>query len=279
MYSLEECERLWAEAGQHGAPEDRIARAKAWLPYYAYLAGPMKTMPVCQPEDEDGFPAVLIRDGLIRPEDSVLDIGAGMGGDSLCFAAHCRSVTALELSGDCLEVLRRRAEELGIKNIETVQLPWEDYRPAERFDVCYSSMCPAICSVEELRRMESMAERLCCLVTVMRGSYDKHRKAMMAGLGIKPKGGMVTELIHYFNALYLMGRQPDVLCRSLRREYDVPVEKLLEQYPIYFKIFGMEEDVSVPFLRGYLDRHAENGLLHEESYINYAMIRWVPGEA
>ena len=279
MYSLEECERLWAEAGQHGAPEVRIERAKAWLPYYAYLAEPTKTMPARQPEDEDGFPAVLIREGMVRPEDSVLDIGAGMGGDSLYFAAHCRSVTALELSGDCLEVLRRRAEGLGLKNIETVQLPWEEYRPAERFDVCYSSMCPAICNVEELRRMESMAGRLCCLVTVTRGSCDRHRKAMMAQLGIKPKGGMVTELIHYFNALYLMGRQPNVLCRTVHREYDVPAEKLLEQYPIYFKIFGVEEDVSVPFLRGYLDRHAENGLLHEESHINFAMIRWAPGEA
>ena len=56
MYSLEECERLWAEAGQHGAPEERIERAKAWLPYYAYLAEPTKTMPARQPEDEDGFP-------------------------------------------------------------------------------------------------------------------------------------------------------------------------------------------------------------------------------
>lgn len=278
MYSLEECERLWNEAGQHGSPEERIERAKAWLPYYAYLAKPMKTMPVCQQEDEDGFPSYLLRDGLVRPEDSVLDIGACMGGDSLCFAARCRTVTALELSGDCLEVLRRRAERLGLNNIETVQLPWEEYRPTERFDVCYSSMCPAICNADELRRMESLSKRLCCLVTVMRSSYDRHRKAMMAELGIKPKGGMVTELIHFFNALYLMGRQPNVLCRSLHREYDVPVEKLLEQYPIYFKIFGIEEDVSVPFLRDYLARHAENGLLHEESHIHFAWLWWKPCE-
>ena len=104
-------------------------------------------------------------------------------------------------------------------------------------------------------------------------------KKWLAELGIKPRGGMVTELIHYFNALYLMGRQPNVVCRSLHREYDVPAEKLLEQYPIYFRIFGVEEDVSVPFLRDYLDRHAENGLLHEESLINFARITWRPDEA
>lgn len=279
MYTLEECERIWDEAGQHGAPEERIARAGAWLPYYAYLAEPMKQMPVHQGEDANSFPAYLLREGLVRGSDTVLDIGAGMGGDTVAFAAHCQKVTALELSGDCLEVLQHRAEGLGLKNIETVQLPWEDYRPTERFDVCYSSMCPAICNTEELRRMESLSKRLCCLVTVMRGSYDRHRKAMMADLGIQPKGGMVTELIHYFNALYLMGRQPNVVCRTLHREYDVPVEKLLEQYPIYFRIFGVEEARSRAFLEDYLSRNAENGLLHEESHINFALISWKPGEA
>ena len=67
LYNLEECERLWAEAGQHGSPEERIERARAWLPYYAYIAGQMKSMPVHRPEDEDGFPSVLIREGLVRP--------------------------------------------------------------------------------------------------------------------------------------------------------------------------------------------------------------------
>lgn len=169
MYSLEECERIWDEAGQHGAPEERIARAKAWLPYYAFLAGPFQNAPFSLPENDESFPSILLREKLVRPEDSVLDIGAGMGGDSLAFAAHCRSVTSLELCGDCLDVLRHRAEGLGLSNIQTVQQPWEEYQAAEAFDVCYSSMCPAICNVEELRRMESMARRLCCLVTVMRG--------------------------------------------------------------------------------------------------------------
>lgn len=98
----------------------------------------------------------------------------------------------------------------------------------------------------------------------------------MAELNIKPRGGMVTELIHYFNALYLMGRKPSVLCRTVHRENDIPAEKLLERYPIYFKIFGVEKKVSLPFLRDYLTRHAENGMLHEESQLHLAMITWKP---
>ena len=122
--------------------------------------------------------------------------------------------------------------------------------------------------------MESMTKRLCCLVAVMRGSYDKHRKAMMAQLGIQPKGGMTTELIHYYNALYLMGRQPNVLCRTMHSETAVPVERLMEQYPIYFKIFGVEEARSRAFLEDYLARNAADGFLREESHINFAMLTW-----
>ena len=278
MYSLEECEQIWDEAGQHGEPADRIRRAEAWLPYYAYIAGPMLHAPFSLEHTADGFPAYLIWEKLVRPEDSVLDIGAGMGGDTLRFASHCRSVTALELSGACLDVLRHRAEGLDLHNIEIVQKPWEEFEAQKQFDVSFSSMCPAICNVEELRRMESMTKRLCCLVAVMRGSYDKHRKAMMAELGIQPKGGMVTEAIHYYNALYLMGRQPNVLCRTMHSEYGVPVERLMEQYPIYFRIFGVEEDRSIPFLKDYLARHAENGLLHEESHIHFAWLWWDVGK-
>lgn len=278
MYSLEECERLWDEVGQHGEPAERIKRAKAWLPYYAYIAEPMRDSPFSLEHSTDSFPAYLIREKLVRPEDSVLDIGAGMGGDTLCFAAHCRSVAALEISGACLDVLRRRADSLALSNIEIVQKPWEEFIPQKQFDVSFSSMCPAICSVEELRRMERMTKRLCCLTAVMRGSYDKHRKAMMSELGIQPKGGMTTELIHYYNALYLMGRQPNVLCRTVHSEYSIPVERVLEQYPIYFKIFGVEEDRSIPFLKDYFARYAENGLLQEESSIHFAWLWWEVGE-
>lgn len=276
MYDLDTATQFWEETGQHGSPEERVARAKTWLPYYAYAAAPLKNMPFSLLKEDDGFPAWLMRQGLVRQSDHVLDIGAGMGGDSLAFAAHCRHVTALELSGDCLEVLGNRAAQCALENITAVQGAWEEFRPEERFDVSYSSMCPAICNARELERMEEMTDRLCCLVAVMRGSYDRHRKAMMGELNIRPKGGMTTELIHYFNTLYLMGRQPNILTRTVHREYDIPAEKVLEQYPIYFRIFGVPESASLPYLQGYLSRHAQNGLLREESHIHFALLWWEP---
>ena len=274
MYTLENCEKEWKAAGKHGTIKERILRSDAWLPYYKYISGPLKEE-VCPPApDPDSFPAWLLGRGLIEPEDRVLDIGAGFGEDSLVFAAHCRSVTALDPSPACLQVLTRRGAQRGAENIVPVLAHWENFTPTDRYDVCYSSMCPAICNTEELRRMESMSRRLCCLVAVMRGSQDRHRKAMMEELGIRPRGGMTTELIHYYNALYLMGRQPNVICRTREYAYDIPEERLLEQYPIYLGIFGVPEKRSVPFLKDYLARHGENGVLREESRIHFGWLWW-----
>lgn len=279
MYTLENCEKLWEEAGQHGTVAERIARTEKWFPYYRYLARSAATAPLPAGDAPSPFVAYLLREGVLSPECSVLDIGAGMGGYALEFGRFCRSVTALEPCGDCLALLSARAERSGLGNITAVEAPWEEYRTGERFDVTFSAMCPAICNVDELRRMEAMTRETCCLIAVTRGSCDKHRKAMMAELGVKPQGGMTTEAIHYINALYLMGRQPSVKCFTSRHISRIPREKVLEQYAVYFSIFGIKEEESLDYLRGYLDRNAKGGFLEDESLLHQALIYWrVPQE-
>ena len=119
-----------------------------------------------------------------------------------------------------------------------------------------------------------MTRKTCCLVAVQRGSYEKHRKAMMDQLAIKPRGGMTTEAIHYINALYLMGRQPNVKFLESRFSYKIPVDRIMEQYPVYFRIFGIPESQSIPFLKKYLSKHAVDGFLEDESYLRQALIYW-----
>lgn len=278
MYTLEECEKLWAEAGRHGSRAQRIERSKRWLPYFSYLAGQAQTAPFRLPERPNDLVAHLVTNGILNRGDSVLDIGAGTGGYALEFARQGCAVTALDPNADCLEVLRDRAEGCGLPGIRTVQSTWEEFVPEERYDVSFSAMCPAICGPEELGRMEDMTRRFCCLVTVMRGSCEKHRRAMMRALDIHPQGGMATEAIHYYNVLYLMGRRPEVKCMAVDRRSGMTVEEAMERYPIYFEIFGVGRERSVPFLRDYLAQNAENGYLEEESHLELAMVYWRPGK-
>lgn len=275
-YSLENCSDLWAQAGKHGTVEERIARTTEWMPYYEYLANGRMGL-----QDRDkGEPSVnpfvefMCREKIITKESTLLDIGAGMGDLDLDLARYCGKVTALEPTRVCLDVLEKNASSAGLTNIETICDFWERFHTEKRYDVTFASMCPAICSVDELFRMEKMTGRTCCILTVTRGSVDKHRKTMMTELGIKPRGGMVSEALHYINALYLMGRQPNVKCITTRRSSRISAERVMEQYPIYFKIFGVPEEKSMAFLQGYLERNAVDGYLEDETVMNQALVYW-----
>jgi protein-L-isoaspartate O-methyltransferase len=275
-YSLENCSDLWAQAGKHGTVEERIARTTEWMPYYEYLANGRMGV-----QDRDkGEPSVnpfvefMCREKIITKESTLLDIGAGMGDLDLELARYCGKVTALEPTRVCLDVLEKNASSAGLTNIETICDFWERFHTEKRYDVTFASMCPAICSVDELFRMEKMTGRTCCILTVTRGSVDKHRKTMMTELGIKPRGGMVSEALHYINALYLMGRQPNVKCITTRRSSSISAERVMEQYPIYFKIFGVPEEKSMAFLQGYLERNAVDGYLEDEIVMNQALVYW-----
>jgi protein-L-isoaspartate O-methyltransferase len=275
-YSLENCSDLWAQAGKHGTVEERIARTTEWMPYYEYLANGRMGV-----QDRDkGEPSVnpfvefMCREKIITKESTLLDIGAGMGDLDLELARYCGKVTALEPTRVCLDVLEKNASSAGLTNIETICDFWERFHTEKRYDVTFASMCPAICSVDELFRMEKMTGRTCCILTVTRGSVDKHRKTMMTELGIKPRGGMVSEALHYINALYLMGRQPNVKCITTRRSSRISAERVMEQYPIYFKIFGVPEEKSTAFLQGYLERNAVDGYLEDETVMNQALVYW-----
>ena len=48
----------------------------------------------------------------------------------------------------------------------------------------------------------------------------------------------------------------------------------LPRYPVYFRIFGIPEYQSIPFLERYLAGYAEDGFLEDESYLRQALIYW-----
>jgi len=216
----------------------------------------------------------LIDAGWMHNNAAVLDIGSGTGAYSLTFAKHCSEVTALDMDAASLSVLGNRAAQLGLSNISCVQSMWEDYEAGNRFSLTFSSLCPAVCTYEELLKMESMTTKTCCLIAVTRGSYDLHRKELTQRLAVKPAGGMTTEALWYYEMLYLMGRQPDVRNWTIHYEHDVPIEEACRRNEVYFQIFGIPEEKSRPVLRQYFESRAHDGLVHDESHLNTALICW-----
>lgn len=272
-YTLADAEKKWAEAGKYGDVSDRIERAKRWNQYYARQAEKLKA---CEfTPEQDFFMKHLMDTGKILKTDSILDIGAGGGRYALAFAGNCHSVTALDGCRENLELIRHRAKRLNLENISCSSSFWEEYRAEQTYDVTFCSMCPAICTREDILKMEQMTGRLCCVITVMKGSYDKHRMQMLKDLEVKTDGTL-TDAIHYYNILYLMGRDPDVCCQDIHTEKQIAAEEILEQYVPYFRIFGISKETVTAYLEHYLEKNAKDGYLTEESRYRLAMITWNP---
>jgi SAM-dependent methyltransferase len=103
--------------------------------------------------------------GRLGPEDTALDVGAGIGRWSIPMARECLKVTALDKLPAMLEIIRENASHEGVENIETIQGDWQeaDLEPHDHVlssHAAYAS--PGI--VGYARKMESLARKACYLV-------------------------------------------------------------------------------------------------------------------
>ncbi len=61
----------------------------------------------------------LVQELNITKQMNILDIGAGTGALSIELAGYCREVTAVDVSSNMLQVLKDKARERGITNVQT----------------------------------------------------------------------------------------------------------------------------------------------------------------
>ena len=114
----------------------------------------------------------------LRPEDTLIDVGAGGGRLALPLALSCRQVIAVEPSPSMCAVLRETAGEFGIENVSITEATWADasVEPAEV--VMSSHVVYVIQEIEPfVRKMESHARRL-----VLGVLFQSPPQAQMAGL-------------------------------------------------------------------------------------------------
>ena len=285
MLTLDDHLKNWDEAIRPGSIQERLERTERWMPYYSAMAEKQSNMIAaqsgrkressapCAGHGAEAFVSMLKEHGCLDPSFTVLDIGAGSGGFSLALAPFVSRITALDPCKASLDLLMKRAVHAGADNIECVNSPWELYDSDEQFDIAAASMCPAICDLDALRKMEKLAKKRCVIVTVFPSSVDPHRRRMMRELGIRPRG-MVTPAGHYMSVLYALDRCPEVFRESFSSVSRITRERALEHYTKYFAVFGVDAARSADYINGYFDRYAQDGVITEESRMDMAMITW-----
>jgi len=129
--------------------------------FYAPVAGMFRADP--RRRDEPTLEALR---ALVRPEDTVLDIGAGGGRYALPLALETRRVTAIDPSDGMLRVMREGLAEHAINNVEVVAGRWPAVASGLAADVALISHIGY--DVEDigpfLDAMEAAARRLCVAV-------------------------------------------------------------------------------------------------------------------
>lgn len=128
---------------------------------------------------------------MLRPGFRVLDIGCGVGKYGVLFAERACDVTLVDFSP---EMLRHAAE-----NMAQFSAPWRTYccdftkvrgdEPifAEGFDFSISTMSPAVCDVETVRKMSAIT-RGSCFLSRFRSWEQPLRNEVLRRAGEEPHG-------------------------------------------------------------------------------------------
>ena len=102
----------------------------------------------------------------LRPEDTVLDVGAGTGRHTMALAGEARHVTALDPSAPMLGFLREDIESRKLVNVDVIEGGWPDAAAdAPEVDVIISAhvLYPIEDIVSFLQAFDRKSKRLCFL--------------------------------------------------------------------------------------------------------------------
>ncbi|MCA1647913.1 MAG: class I SAM-dependent methyltransferase [Chloroflexi bacterium] len=153
----------WAERVRANRAQVERFREASPADFYAPVAGMFRADP--RRTDE---PALDMLRALVRPTDTVLDIGAGGGRYALALALDAREIIAIDPSKGMLNVLRAGLAEHAIGNVRVIKGRWPQVASDAAMQGDLALIAHIGYDVEDigpfLDAMETAARRLCVAV-------------------------------------------------------------------------------------------------------------------
>ncbi len=243
-------------------------------------------------EEERSEHEVRIRDmsawlrqrGLLGPEQDVADIGCGPGRFAAEFARTCRSVLGVDISPRMAAYGEAWCKELGLTNTrfaaldfskaDVAALGWE-----KQFDLVFSSITPAVSSLEGLENLMRMSRAWCFNASFVYNDNPLHRDMMLTLFGREPRRNK-TSHSHWFYELFSLlwhrGYYPETFYYTQRKSVRLtPDRKTAERLTRYLLEEDEADEAAVNKLLAYLEQHADrDGGLTEDSECRYGWLLW-----
>lgn len=193
------------------------------------------------------YPEVPLKhffDNMIRPDDTVLEIGSGPGVVSLYLAPFCKSLVAIDDDKVACDHLRKTAAEKGINNIEVQNIQWPDEQvePADITITLYAyKIFKTMDRVKEVLRLTGRAGMYMITQPGIKGGYP---------ISLFEELGIDHEQQSCYNdgcrtAALLEAAGAKVHCEKVHHDFGQPVEDMDEAARFLMKqLKGKEEEFS-----------------------------------
>jgi SAM-dependent methyltransferase len=229
-----------------------------------------------------GILSWLKKEGALRPEASVLDIGAGPGSFALPLSRASASVVALEPAEAMASILERKIEERGIENIRVIRSTWEETDLAAEswigaFDLVFASMSPGVSHPAMLEKMNSASRAFCYLSGWSGGRWGKWGRAQCELWPLifrEELGDYPSDIFYAFGLLYALGYRPELrFLRSpvlLEAKAEEAIGELVEHFSRYVEV----GEAVRGRITAYVQSHSRKGTFRQESTLCQGFMLW-----
>ena len=213
----------------------------------------------------------------IDSQAEVLDIGCGPGNVALPVASRVKKVVALDPSADMLDIVRKRAAAEGIKNIETVQLRWEDANLDElgwrgRFRLAIASMTPGIHNAVTLRKMNEASNRG-CYYSGFTQRTDAAQEDLWRLFYNEPLPPLPADVFCIFHLLHSWGYCPTLQLSREKSQSKYSLDDAVKELGLLMMPYIDQTEESRKIIEHYVLSLSRNGkFIHKRSFVEARML-------
>lgn len=215
---------------------------------------------------------------IMKPEAdwTVLDMGCGSGTLAVPLAKRVSSVTAVDFSNGMLAVVRKRCEEEGIRNIETVHGRWEDdwaKLGIGTYDVAIASRSMMVYDLQAaVLKLNAVAAKRVYIATITGDGPHDRRIFDAVGRPFDPG----PDYIYYYNLLYQLGITAELtfIEETRDRTYAGPEEAVESVEWMFNDLTSRERQRLVDYFKEHLVFQSGTWKLPYSTLIRWAVMWW-----